>query len=121
MITSIAVASPSGCESLSSWNAKLMSRLSRYRYFSYRIVWTNDAMELARSCPAWVGEQNTRLHRLLAQSLSGAAGPHGVMPFANVLSIPAINSFVSEDETEVLVIESQSGRQKVQGGNCECS
>ncbi|EKX48765.1 hypothetical protein GUITHDRAFT_93546 [Guillardia theta CCMP2712] len=55
-----------------------MIRLSRYRYFSYRIVWTNDAMELARSCPAWVG----------------AAGPHGVMPFANVLSIPAINSFV---------------------------
>ena len=97
-----------------------MIRLSRYRYFSYRIVWTNDAMELARSCPAWVGEQNTLLHRLLAQSLLGAAGPHGVMPFANVLSIPAINSFVSEDETEVLVIESRSGRQKVQGGDCEC-
>jgi len=49
-----------------------------YKYFSYRIMWTDDAMEEARACPAWLG----------------AAGPHGVVPFANVLSVPAINTVV---------------------------
>ena len=48
-----------------------------YRYFSYRFVWSGDAREAGEKCPAWIG----------------AGPPHGVLPFANVLSIPAINSF----------------------------
>lgn len=49
-----------------------------YKYFSYRFVWADDAREKADAAPAWVG----------------AGPPHGVLPFANVLSIPAINTFI---------------------------
>jgi len=51
--------------------------LSLYRYFSYRFVWSGDAKEQCERVPAWIG----------------AGPPHGVLPFANVLSIPAINTF----------------------------
>ena len=50
-----------------------------YKYFSYRFVWAGDAKEqcdTAKSA-AWIG----------------AGPPHGVLPFANLLSIPAINTF----------------------------
>ena len=55
--------------------SKLASAL--YRYFSYRFVWSGDAKEKCEKVPAWIG----------------AGPPHGVLPFANVLSIPAINTF----------------------------
>ena len=63
-------------------HCELMLRQSRlsaalYRYFSYRFVWSGDAREIAERIPAWIG----------------AGPPHGVLPFANVLSIPAINTF----------------------------
>ncbi|KAG8463123.1 hypothetical protein KFE25_011120 [Diacronema lutheri] len=48
-----------------------------YKYFSYRFVWCDDDMDVARESRAWIG----------------AGPPHGVLPFANVLSIPAINTF----------------------------
>jgi len=51
--------------------------LSLYKYFSYRLVWSGDAKEQCESVPSWIG----------------AGPPHGVLPFANVLSIPAINTF----------------------------
>ena len=51
--------------------------LSLYKYFSYRFVWSGDAKEQCEKVPAWIG----------------AGPPHGVLPFANVLSIPAINTF----------------------------
>jgi len=50
---------------------------SLYKYFSYRFVWSGDAREQCEKVPAWIG----------------AGPPHGVLPFANVLSIPAINTF----------------------------
>ena len=49
-----------------------------YKYFSYRIMWSGDAYDKAQASPPWVG----------------AAGPHSVMPFGSVLSIPGINTFV---------------------------
>ena len=52
--------------------------LALYRYFSYRFVWSGDTKEQAERVSAWIG----------------AGPPHGVLPFANVLSIPAINTFV---------------------------
>ena len=48
-----------------------------YKYFTYRFVWSGDAREKGEAAPAWIG----------------AGPPHGVLPFANVLSIPAINTF----------------------------
>ena len=54
-----------------------MFTLSLYKYFSYRFVWSGDAKEQCEKVPAWIG----------------AGPPHGVLPFANVLSIPAINTF----------------------------
>mmetsp|Transcript_8536 Transcript_8536/g.21806 ORF Transcript_8536/g.21806 Transcript_8536/m.21806 type:complete len:261 (-) Transcript_8536:270-1052(-) len=48
-----------------------------YKYFSYRFVWCDEDYELAGVAPAWIG----------------AGPPHGVLPIANVLSIPAINTF----------------------------
>jgi hypothetical protein len=48
-----------------------------YKYFSYRIMWSGDAYDKAQTSPPWVG----------------AAGPHSVMPFGSVLSIPGINTF----------------------------
>ena len=59
------------------WLGRTGFTLSLYKYFSYRFVWSGDAKELSESVPAWVG----------------AGPPHGVLPFANVLSIPAINTF----------------------------
>lgn len=47
-----------------------------YRYFSYRYVWSDDAWEENRSGPAWIG----------------AGVPHGVLPIANLLCMPAINT-----------------------------
>ena len=41
-------------------------------------MWSGDAYDKAQSSPPWVG----------------AAGPHSVMPFGSVLSIPGINRFV---------------------------
>jgi len=49
-----------------------------YKYFSYRIMWSGDAFDKAQTSPPWVG----------------AAGPHSVMPFGSVLSIPGINTWV---------------------------
>eukprot|EP00978_Attheya_sp_CCMP212_P041844 scaffold245331_cov48-Attheya_sp.AAC.4 len=51
-----------------------------YRYFSYRMVWTDSNLEDAQSNGPWIG----------------AGPPHGVLPFANVLSIPAINSIMGK-------------------------
>jgi 2-acylglycerol O-acyltransferase 2 len=48
-----------------------------YKYFSYRFVWCDDDYEKASQGKPWIG----------------AGPPHGVLPFANVLSIPAINTF----------------------------
>lgn len=48
-----------------------------FRYFSYRAVWTGDALERVRACQPYLG----------------AGVPHGVLPFANLLSISAINLF----------------------------
>jgi len=49
-----------------------------YRYFSYRLLWTEDTMEKIQTSAPWIG----------------AAGPHSVMPFGSLLNIPAINMFV---------------------------
>lgn len=48
-----------------------------YKYFSYRFVWSNDDDAVSQASPAWYG----------------AGPPHGVLPLANLLSIPGINSF----------------------------
>lgn len=50
--------------------------LSLYKYFSYRFFWVDDIVEQIDATKGWVG----------------AGGPHGVLPLANVLSIPAINA-----------------------------
>lgn len=59
------------------WLRQTRFTLWLYKYFSYRFVWCDEDYELAGSAPAWIG----------------AGPPHGVLPFANVLSIPAINTF----------------------------
>jgi len=53
--------------------------LALYKYFSYRMMWTDDAFEKCEGIgsPGWIG----------------VAGPHGVLPLANVLSMPALNAF----------------------------
>lgn len=51
--------------------------LSLYKYFSYRWMWTDDDCEQCDALQGWIG----------------AGGPHGVLPVANVLSMPAINAF----------------------------
>eukprot|EP00308_Calcidiscus_leptoporus_P022171 CAMPEP_0119365672 /NCGR_PEP_ID=MMETSP1334-20130426/12588_1 /TAXON_ID=127549 /ORGANISM="Calcidiscus leptoporus, Strain RCC1130" /LENGTH=354 /DNA_ID=CAMNT_0007381705 /DNA_START=132 /DNA_END=1196 /DNA_ORIENTATION=+ len=48
-----------------------------YKYFSYRFVWSGDDDKLSQQSKPWFG----------------AGPPHGVLPLANLLSIPAINSF----------------------------
>lgn len=48
-----------------------------YKYFSYRIVWCDDDLDLGQNNPRTIG----------------AGAPHGVLPFANLLSIPAVNMF----------------------------
>jgi len=47
-----------------------------YKYFSYRFVWVEDEREVAARCAPFIG----------------AGVPHGVMPFANLLSVPALNT-----------------------------
>lgn len=61
----------------SAWLRQTRFTLWLYKYFSYRFVWCDDDYERAGTAPAWIG----------------AGPPHGVLPFANVLSIPAINTF----------------------------
>jgi len=51
-----------------------------YKYFSYRFVWSGDSWEKARDGPCWIG----------------AAPPHGALPIANVLCMPAINCATRE-------------------------
>jgi 2-acylglycerol O-acyltransferase 2 len=58
-----------------AWNSAIVR--ASYKYFSYRFVWCDDDLELTRTKGPWIG----------------AGVPHGVMPFSNLLSIPAINSF----------------------------
>jgi len=48
-----------------------------FKYFTYRFVWVNDNQEAALLNAPWIG----------------VSPPHGVMPFANVLSIPGINLY----------------------------
>jgi len=50
--------------------------IAMYKYFSYRLVWTGNLRQKAQEIRSWIG----------------AGVPHGVMPFANLLSTPAINS-----------------------------
>ena len=45
------------------------------RYFSYRLLWCDDDVQTARKSMPWIG----------------VGPPHGVLPFANMLGIPAIN------------------------------
>lgn len=52
--------------------------ISLYKYFSYRLMWVGDDVEKARENEPWIG----------------AASPHGVLPIANVLSMPAINAIM---------------------------
>jgi len=53
--------------------------ISLYKYFSYRWMWVDDVAEKCDALKGWVG----------------AGGPHGVLPLANVLSMPAINAFTN--------------------------
>jgi hypothetical protein len=52
------------------------------RYFSYRFVWCDDHVEEIEKLPVWIG----------------AGAPHGVLPFANILSISAINTFTVQND-----------------------
>lgn len=61
-----------------TWFASSRLTCALYKYFSFRIVWSGDDKELAVLAPAWLG----------------AGPPHGVLPFANILSMPAINTFI---------------------------
>ncbi|CAB9530266.1 Diacylglycerol O-acyltransferase 2-like protein 6 [Seminavis robusta] len=56
---------------ISSWWTRCI-----YKYFSYRFVWSGDSHIKIHEAVPWIG----------------AGPPHGVMPFANVLSIPGINA-----------------------------
>lgn len=51
--------------------------ISLYKYFTYRFMWVDDVKEKVDNCKGWVG----------------AGAPHGVLPLANFLSMPAINAF----------------------------
>ena len=53
--------------------------LALYRYFSYRWLWSGDDGEHGEAVAPFVG----------------CGPPHGVLPLANVLSIPAINACTS--------------------------
>lgn len=48
-----------------------------YKYFTYRLMWVDDVKAKVDACKGWVG----------------AGAPHGVLPLANFLSMPAINAF----------------------------
>ncbi|GBG34349.1 Diacylglycerol O-acyltransferase 2 [Hondaea fermentalgiana] len=56
------------------WTSKLINAM--YKYFSYRFVWKGNTRQVLRAESQYLG--------------SGV--PHGVMPFANLLAIPATNS-----------------------------
>jgi len=60
--------------------ALIRSQFTRalYKYFSYRFVWCDDQAEFARAHGPWIG----------------TGPPHGVLPFANLIGIPAINTFL---------------------------
>ena len=49
-----------------------------FKYFSYRFVWCDDSADTSFEKAPWIG----------------TGPPHGVLPFANLLSIPAINTFL---------------------------
>lgn len=51
--------------------------IALYKYFSYRWMWVDDVQKQCDALEGWIG----------------AGGPHGVLPVANVLSMPAINAF----------------------------
>jgi 2-acylglycerol O-acyltransferase 2 len=56
-----------------------------YKYFSYRFAWCDDDFEACQNICVEKSEGFT--------GWIGAGPPHGVLPIANVLSIPAVNSF----------------------------
>lgn len=49
-----------------------------FKYFSYRFVWCDDSADTSFENAPWIG----------------TGPPHGVLPFANLLSIAAINNFL---------------------------
>lgn len=49
-----------------------------FKYFSYRFVWCDESADVNFEKSPWIG----------------TGPPHGVLPFANLLSIPAINTFL---------------------------
>jgi len=51
--------------------------LAMFRYFSYRHMFTGDALEKTQSGDAWIG----------------AAPPHGALPIANMLCWPSFNLY----------------------------
>jgi 2-acylglycerol O-acyltransferase 2 len=57
-----------------------------YKYFSYRFAWCGDDFEV---CQTICSEEAS----LSFTGWIGAGPPHGVLPIANVLSMPAVNSF----------------------------
>merc|ERR1712194_624709 len=63
---------------------KAQFTLLLYKYFSYRFMWTDDGADVISSLkdkgPAWVG----------------AGAPHGVLPLANFLCMPAVNTFTPD-------------------------
>lgn len=64
--------------------ARARFTLLLYKYFSYRVMWVDDAFDRLSTCKdeakrAWVG----------------AGAPHGVLPLANMLSMPALNTFTT--------------------------
>lgn len=63
---------------------KVRFTLLLYKYFSYRFMWVDDSLDelfaLKEKGPGWVG----------------AGCPHGVIPLANFLCMPGINTFTPE-------------------------
>lgn len=55
-----------------------------YKYFSYRFMWVDDAKDQVEKCRGPEG-----------RGWVGAGAPHGVLPLANFLSMPAINAFTT--------------------------
>jgi len=51
--------------------------ISLYKYFSFRMLWIDDTKERVENCGGWIAP----------------SPPHGVLPLANILSMPAINAF----------------------------
>jgi len=62
--------------------AKTRFTLMLYKYFSYRVMWVDDILDQVVSCK----EQAKR-------GWVGAGAPHGVLPLANFLCMPSINTF----------------------------